>query len=201
MTKRQPPTSPPSDQLAPEDAALWARVAGSAEPLRRGQDRARPGAAAAPVAPSAKPANPRRPVHASSPGPAPKTPPRRPAPPPLGRFDAREARGLRSGRVDIEARLDLHGMRQREAHAALQAFLVSAQARGDRLVLVITGKGAARGSVEAAPSDGPSGVLRQAVPRWLNEPALRQVVVSFAPAAPRHGGAGALYVRLRKAKI
>lgn len=112
----------------------------------------------------------------------------------MATFDRREAKELNAGRVAVEARIDLHGMRQREAYAALKAFLVRAQAEGRRHVLVITGKG----SVGGETSGGEPGVLRRAVPFWLERPELRSVVVSFTRAGPRHGGEGALYVRLRK---
>jgi len=115
--------------------------------------------------------------------------------PPLADFDRRTARRIGSGQIEIDARLDLHGLRQREAHAALLRFLRSAQARGDRIVLVITGKGAAG----ARDGDDDRGVLKRNVPRWLAEAALRAIVVSHTTAHARHGGEGALYVRIRAA--
>ena len=105
-------------------------------------------------------------------------------------LDTRTRLRLKRGQVDIEARLDLHGMTRVEAHGALGAFLADAQADGRRAVLVITGKGLGpRGDV---------GVLRREVPRWLNQAPLRQRVRAFSYAAPRHGGEGALYVLLRR---
>ncbi len=89
--------------------------------------------------------------------------------------------------------LDLHGMTQAAAHGALRSFLFSSQARGDRCVLVITGKGARTGTEHAEP-----GVLRRVVPQWLRLPDLRGLVLGFEEAAQRHGGAGALYIRLRR---
>jgi len=103
---------------------------------------------------------------------------------------------LGAGRISVDASIDLHGMRQREAHGALKAFLARAQAQGHRHVLVITGKGGKReidGSFER-------GVLNREAPRWLSEPEFRAWVVSFTPASKRHGGEGALYVRLRRNK-
>ncbi|HXP12299.1 MAG TPA: Smr/MutS family protein [Stellaceae bacterium] len=94
---------------------------------------------------------------------------------------------LKRGQMAIEARLDLHGQTQDEAHRALSVFIVRAQAQGRRLALVITGKG----------REG-RGVLRESVPRWLNEPALRGRVLALAAAQPRDGGSGALYVLLRR---
>lgn len=108
------------------------------------------------------------------------------APPDL---EAKMHRRLRRGTLTINRTIDLHGMRQTQARAALETFLKQAWARGDRTVLVITGKGL---------SGGESGVLRQAVPRWLEHPPFRELVSGLSPAGPRHGGGGAYYVRLRK---
>jgi DNA-nicking Smr family endonuclease len=103
--------------------------------------------------------------------------------------------------VAIDARLDLHGMRQRDARVELHAFLRAAQARALKTVLVITGKGdtAAEPDHLAAAFGKPQrGVLRRSVPQWLEEPDLRSVVLSYTSAGTRHGGDGALYVQLRK---
>ncbi|GBE43277.1 hypothetical protein BMS3Bbin10_01353 [bacterium BMS3Bbin10] len=181
--------------LTGEDAALWDQVAETAKPLRKGKNRVvdRPGPVAGPA----------REESGMNPGPAGGAPRRAVTPPPppasapalpAGGFDRREARALGSGRAGIDGRIDLHGMRQREAHGALRAFLARAQERGHKHVLVITGKGGRRepdGSFER-------GVLNREVPRWLCEPEFRSQVVSFTPAHKRHGGEGALYVRLRK---
>ncbi|MFP4538294.1 MAG: Smr/MutS family protein, partial [Dichotomicrobium sp.] len=119
----------------------------------------------------------------------------------------REARRIVRNPETIDARLDLHGMRQREAYTALKGFLRAAQAREFRLVLIITGKGIARDSSKAeafgdwqdAPFyESPRGVLRRVVPEWLAKPEFRDVVASVSPAHQRHGGDGALYVRLRR---
>ncbi|NQW01475.1 MAG: Smr/MutS family protein [Rhodospirillales bacterium] len=97
---------------------------------------------------------------------------------------------MRRGKVEIEARLDLHGMTQVEAHRSLLGFMERAHAGGKRSVLVITGKGLTR--------HGDIGVLRQAVPRWLNEPPIRAWIRGFDYAAPADGGEGALYILLRR---
>lgn len=116
-----------------------------------------------------------------------------------GSFDRRTARQLASGRLQIEAILDLHGMRQREAHAALRAFLLQAQRRGCRHVKVITGKGVSRAVVDVpAERDREIGVLRRMVPHWLDEPSICRLVVGYSLAGRGHGGEGALYVQLRK---
>ncbi|MGC1467007.1 MAG: Smr/MutS family protein [Pseudolabrys sp.] len=100
------------------------------------------------------------------------------------------------GRDAIDGRLDLHGMTQSEAHPALLRFLRNASAREAKLVLVITGKGfrAEQGG------DRERGVLRRQVPHWLNLPEFRAFVIGFEEAHVAHGGEGALYVRVRRAR-
>ncbi len=120
-------------------------------------------------------------------------------PPPLADFDRRAVRRIRSGHIEIEARLDLHGMRQEEAHRALRAFLAGCRSRGLRWVLVITGKGRFQEGAQSSLADasGDRGVLKRSVPRWLADPDLRPIIVSYTTAALHHGGEGALYVQLR----
>jgi len=176
------------------DAELWARVARSARPLRKGTTAA-PAAAPKPRAKAAP--------KESSPGakPAPK-PAAKPAPAARGEaLDRQTARRLEGGRLAVEARLDLHGMRQRDAHAALRKFLKSAQSKDYRHVLVITGKGAPADDSRPFYQADERGVLRQAVPHWLSQPDLAHVVVSYSEAPRRLGGEGALYVRLRKPRF
>lgn len=103
-------------------------------------------------------------------------------------LDRRSAQRLKRGQTPIEARLDLHGMTQEEAHGALRRFIARMYAEGRRTVLIITGKG----------MQGGGGVLRQGVPRWLAEPGCRALVLAIEEAQARHGGAGALYVLLRR---
>lgn len=119
--------------------------------------------------------------------------------PALASFEKKAARRLNRGNTEIAARIDLHGLRQAEAHNALRRFLLSSYARGHRWVLVITGKGSTQRNREDADFGYTQerGVLRTNVPRWLAEPELRAVVVSYTTAAQHHGGAGALYVQLR----
>lgn len=111
--------------------------------------------------------------------------------PPLAPLGKRERTKLSRGRSEIEARLDLHGMTQMRAHRALTGFLHRAHHDGLTFVLVITGKGR---------SGGESGVLRRQVPEWLSLPEFRAFVVGFEEAAIGHGGEGALYVRIRRAR-
>lgn len=149
-----------------------------------------------PLAPRPPAAPPNR-APAPAPRPAaqlmPPAAPRPAAPPPaLDRFagiDRANAERLKRGMHPIEGRLDLHGMTQEEAHRALLAFIRGARAGGRRCVLVITGRGKIGG-----------GVLRSAVPRWLDEPEFRPHLLAIAPAQPQHGGAGALYVMLRRTR-
>ena len=117
-------------------------------------------------------------------------------------LDRRQARRIGAGKTEIDGCLDLHGLYQAEAHARLRTFLRRAHADGLKIVLVITGKGREedRGDALAgAMGERQRGVLRRSVPLWLAQPDLSQIVLSYGAAALRHGGAGAFYVRLRKA--
>ena len=98
-------------------------------------------------------------------------------------------RKIAKGRLALEARIDLHGMIQSEAHGFLLGFLIKAHERGLRHVLVITGKGTSLGS---------DGALKRAVPLWFSLPEFRPLISSYEPAARNHGGEGALYVRLAR---
>ncbi len=120
-----------------------------------------------------------------------------PVVPPLAPLERRTLTALKRGVVPLEGILDLHGLRQDEAHARLCSFLRRSQENGAKLVLVITGKGAA-GSAQGPGLSDERGVLRRMVPHWLRMADLRGVVMGFEQAALRHGGAGALYVRLRR---
>lgn len=117
-------------------------------------------------------------------------------PPTLVRFEDKTLRRLGRGLIGIDARIDLHGMRQERAHAALTGFLRHAQARGHRVVLVVTGKGKPDDLTRGG--EAGRGVLRQVVPGWLAHADLRPLVAGFEEAGRRHGGAGALYVRVRR---
>jgi DNA-nicking Smr family endonuclease len=119
-------------------------------------------------------------------------PVRVPPPSPVVPLDRRMRQRVARGRAAIDARMDLHGLTQADAHAALSRFLRAASARGARLVLVVTGKGGRSGA------GGERGVLRRQVPQWLSLPEFRDLVVGFEDAHVAHGGEGALYVRLRR---
>ncbi len=123
--------------------------------------------------------------HKPNPAPAPRRLPG------LAPLDRRARQRLARGAIPVDAAIDLHGMRQQEAHHALLGFLSSAQREGAKIVLVVTGKGESRDGIE-------TGVLRRAVPLWLRAPDWRHLIVGFEEAARTHGGAGALYVRLRR---
>ena len=114
---------------------------------------------------------------------------------PLSPLERRLKQRLSRGRVDVDAVMDLHGLRAAQAHSTLRHFLLTAQASGAKLVLVITGKGRASDDTIGG-SEG--GVLRRSVPQWLRAPELRGVIVGFEEAAHPHGGSGALYVRIRR---
>jgi len=115
--------------------------------------------------------------------------------PKVAALDHRTRTRLSRGTVDIDARIDLHGMTQEAAHRRLLRFIETARADGARMVLVITGKG---GPSEPGAHGSGRGVLRRAVPEWLRSPAFSGLVSGYHSAGPRHGGEGALYVRIRR---
>jgi DNA-nicking Smr family endonuclease len=176
--------------LSREELALWEQITAGVVPLA---GRAPPaGVTASGTTP--RPAGAAEAAGRSAPM---QAPPKPPPLPPLAPIDRHERRRLMRGTRAIDGRIDLHGMRQAEAHRALRGFLVHAQSRGHSLVLVITGKG----RLGPLPSlEEERGVLRRLVPHWLRMPDLRPVVVGFEEAHAGHGGGGALYVRLRRAR-
>jgi DNA-nicking Smr family endonuclease len=189
-----------------DEAKLWKYATRALDPVK-----AKPRVAAVREASSDSTGEPLPPRAAPSPtprkSPAPSVAPRPPATPkatapPLAEFDRRKARQIASGKVEVAARIDLHGLRQRDARAELRAFLLRAHAAGHRTVLVITGKGGSDKPAEGLGDllgERQRGVLKRSVPHWLEEPDLRAIVLSYTQAAVRHGGAGALYVQLRRA--
>ena len=126
-----------------------------------------------------------------------------PSLPPLAPLDRREKKRILRGIGAIDARLDLHGMTQREAHNALFGFLRMCHMRGDKHVLVITGKGGreqGRSESHIFAAGPEKGILRRVVPKWLAEKEIRALIVGFEEAHPSLGGAGALHIRLRRRK-
>jgi DNA-nicking Smr family endonuclease len=175
--------------LSEEDRALWESVAKQVKPLRKRRASKPPvvtmdaeSKAAPKPAASSRPAAPPRIIA-----------PAKPQPPPLAPIGRRERSHLSRGRKEIDARLDLHGMTQTRAHRALFGFLQRAHHDGLTFVLIITGKGKIGAESER-------GVLRRQVPHWLGLPEFRTLVVGFEEAHIGHGGEGALYVRVRRAR-
>jgi len=193
FSMQDPPPSPRRRSLSEEERTLWESVARQVKPLRKKPRLAKTALSKTANSPSAEP-----PHHHQPPSPrplpfvqAPK--PIKPAMPPLAPLGRRERSKLSRGRSEIDARLDLHGMTQIRAHRALLGFLQRAHHDGHTFVLVITGKGKIGGESER-------GVLRRQVPQWLTSPDLRALVVGFEEAHIGHGGEGALYVRIRRAR-
>ena len=180
--------------ISDEERALWQMIAKTATPLKRRRKSEPKPLPPPPEKPAPKIAMPK------AKAPAPKAPAPM-APPPVRPhelthghavgMDRRQAERFRRGKTPIEGKIDLHGRTQQEAHDDLHHFLARAHASGKRMVLVITGKGI---------TGSKSGVLKENVPRWLNEPTLRRHVLAFDYAEPQHGGEGALYVLLKRKK-
>ncbi len=189
--------------LTGDEMALWSHVTRHVTPMRgRRADTPplepapapAPEAAVPAVASETRPGKSKRSAANAAPAPKPAPPPSPPVPAPLER---RLRQRLARGHHPIDAVIDLHGMRQDEAHAALRAFVRSCQAAHYSVVLVVTGKGGQGMSGPGHVFDE-RGVLRRVVPHWLRLPDIRGAIVGFEEAAAHHGGAGALYVRLRK---
>ncbi|ATQ68667.1 MULTISPECIES: Smr/MutS family protein [Methylosinus] len=187
--RRDPPRRGRARFLTPEEVDLWRKVTADVRPaLGRSRRRAPSSEAVGEPAATKSAAADRPPAAATAPPKKPPPPPRQaPAPADL---DHRTRTKLRRGTLEVEARLDLHGLRQAEAQDALVTFLRRAQASGARMAIVVTGKG-------ARSEEG--GVLRRLVPLWLQGAQMRDLVVSFGEAARHHGGEGALYVQIRRA--
>jgi DNA-nicking Smr family endonuclease len=176
------------------DSDLWQAALRDVKPLRKRKSPALPKVKAPPQAsPSVNvPLAPAKPRATLSPLP-PITGLRAPG------LDKASAERLKRGQYPIEARIDLHGMTQDDAHGTLGDFIAASARAGRRCVLVITGKGVRRlGDDMHGGAGGAIGILRNAVPRWLNEAPNRARILAFAAAQPRDGGAGALYVLLRR---
>ena len=181
---------PPGDS----DKALWRHITDQVKPLK-GRPKPSPRDARAELKPAPKTksktadrgAGPANPASVAPPRPKPAAPDLKPGAAPG--VDRRTADRLRRGQLPVEAELDLHGLTQADAHRALAAFIAGQHAAGRRCLRVITGKGTFR--------EG-GGVLRAAVPRWLNEAEMRASVLAISHAQPRDGGEGALYVLLKR---
>lgn len=169
-------------RLRPDEVELWARVTETATPLDR-----------SPRKPPEKKPSPEVPPPAPRPAPEPPKPAMRPSLAPVVpspghvHMDHKTFQRLRRGKLEPEARIDLHGMIQAEAHEALLGFVTRSFLHGRRLILVITGKGGRD-----------HGVLRRSVPHWLSLPPLGPMILQVAESHVAHGGAGALYVYLRR---
>ena len=176
-----------SRALEPEDKRVWRLYTRHVTPLRAGDAEPDPPPIPQSVA-AAPPPQPARAAPVQLPHALPGL-----APGQAIGLDKATAERLRRGELPIEARLDLHGLTQAQAYESLQRFLAVSQAQQRRCVLVITGKGfrAKDGVVQ-------TGILRAAVPRWLNEAPNRARILAFAAARDRHGGGGALYVLLKR---
>lgn len=221
MTRRRASKAEPKPSThygkASEEKGLWDRVKRTVEPLDADQRALYSQALAEYLDGPVLHAHPARPVEARAgamqhhvkghpehhhPAPPPsktKTRPKGPATPPLIDLDRKARTRIARGRTPIDARVDLHGLRQHEAQDVLRGFIWRAHQSGHRTVLVITGKGMRQKDPHphAPPWAMGSGILRKAVPGWLSSPDMRAAVLSFEPAGLSHGGDGALYVRLR----
>lgn len=192
MSKRDP-------RRLPQDFHLWTTVSATVEPLRR-KGLLKLGHGTLPI-PEPEPA------------PAIKAPPKmgKPKAPFLPSYQAPAQpvqvveknvdpaihKKVRRGRIDIDGTIDLHGMTQAEARETLRRFIGARAARGDRTLLVITGKGAkTENDYIAAMTE--RGILRAMLPIWLSEPGLSHMISGWSLAARGHGGEGAWYVRLRR---
>ncbi|XBQ17203.1 MAG: Smr/MutS family protein [Oceanicaulis sp.] len=187
---------PPSRALSAEERALWRKIARGVTPLDPNRLRALDDPAPPKTDPAARPV--------PAPGPLKAGAARRDPEPVRAPADQSHDRKLRRGRIEIEARIDLHGLTGARARRDLLAFLHRARANGLRRVLVITGKGAGaraldRRKFEPWDSDAPPlpGVIRRSFAKWMTEPDFAEVASGYAEAHRRHGGAGAFYVMIR----
>jgi DNA-nicking Smr family endonuclease len=181
--------------LRPDEKALWKKVAKTVAPISPDRLVKMDDPSPASAEGTAKPSKPAKRGATALPATKVKKGPTAPV-------DRSGERKLRRGRVEIGARIDLHGMTQVQARSALIRFLHSARRRELKTVLVITGKGAMTPPREAEPWEflEDPGVLRRRLPEWLSGPELRHLVSGFSLAHQRHGGSGAFYVTMRRGK-
>ncbi|MCY6383156.1 Smr/MutS family protein [Hoeflea prorocentri] len=175
-------------KLTAEDRILWGQVARTVDPLPGRMDELLSSETDKPPPQEDGLKKTLKPTTTAKMPSAARKPPKSDVSPTLHPIDKPVYGKIAKGRVPLEARIDLHGLRQDEAHDMLYGFLQNAHARGLRYVLVITGKGSSPGG----------GVLRRAVPRWLASVPFRGLASGVEPAARGHGGDGALYVRVKK---
>jgi DNA-nicking Smr family endonuclease len=188
----KPAGAKPAPLYAAPDNELWAEVTSTVEPLRK-RSAIRSSAPVAKKAHAAAKPQPASPPAAIRVAPQPLRPdPRDPGGKPI---EPGLRRKLVRERERIDATIDLHGMRQADAEIALRGFIRAAAGRGDRNVLVITGKGLRSATTNRYETPG---VLRQAVPRWLGGRDLAPLIGGWSHASREHGGEGALYVRLKR---
>jgi len=181
--------------LTPDEEDLWSLVARTVRPLRSTAPAKKLATETDKAEKKTPPRDTPRPIknRAALEAKAAKSSPRAAGSPALAPIMRKEKQKLARGHETIDARIDLHGMTQTEAQAALRSLLQRSQANGAKFVLVITGKGLPNGALNGR------GVLRRQVPLWLALPEFRPYVAGFDVASASHGGEGALYVRLRKA--
>ena len=178
-------------RLAPDERALWERVAESIRPLH---PRRPPPPAAPPPAPA--------PAGVAPPPPAPPgAPARRTAPagpqPVANSLDGGWDRRIARGQVAPDVTIDLHGHTLAAAHARLDGGLAQAIAQGLRVILLVTGK-PRPGDRGATSGEGRRGAIRAAVGDWLAASPHARHIAAVRTAHPRHGGGGALYIILRR---
>ena len=185
--------------LTSDEVALWTHVTRHVEPLRpeRMQGIETLETIEAPVAEAVK----TKPAKKNAAAIVQQKPqiPVAPSLPPLAPLEKRLRQRLSRGHTPIDSVIDLHGMRQDEAHHALRRFVIGAHQAGYAVILVVTGKGASAASDNGMYEE--RGVLRRMVPHWLRMADMRGYVIGFENAAQHHGGTGALYVRIRRNKI
>jgi DNA-nicking Smr family endonuclease len=187
--------------LRPDEIELWKKVVEKADRLHPAHPaKTETSALTQPKPPAARPprfrvgeaAKPARPTHDVAPTIAEHVAGQAVA------MDRKRFAKLKKGRLAPDARIDLHGLTIAQAHPALTRFILDAAADGHRLVLVITGKGKSKN--DHGPIPERPGALRHQVPHWLNSPPLKPHVLQLAEAHIRHGGQGAYYVYLRRAR-
>jgi DNA-nicking Smr family endonuclease len=173
-------------RLSPDEAALWARVMATVTPLSGG---AEPIAVEPPSQPKRQSA-----VMPKSSVAVKLVPTASTARPTSNTLDGGWDRGLARGSVEPDATVDLHGHTLSSAYTILDQALERSRTRGDRVILLITGKPPRRDSERPHAR----GAIRAAVGDWLHASRHADAIAAVRGASPRHGGAGALYIVLRR---